>query len=382
MRPFFLLIAIFLFFVSCKKDSVDATSTQTFQASINDMASSLSTLEQVKFNEALYILKTFGVDGENEIVKLDLLGKKLNGKKVPEILALADQVARENEVDWSSTGPPSLGEMNIFASTQPTEFDPNDISAAGLTLATIEIEKDSVLGPKALQVIPRLVDRQSKPIEFSGAALETILEVTSGGRTLQRSKNLMLDNEFKGFTVRLNALSIDQVIGGEIDIHVTVRTTDKDYKMSKIGVPVNTMALKTPQVSQPVADSTSLADAVEPLSGNVDSSTPSSAGEPKTTVIRFLNQLGAQNLRGAYEVSANPSWGSYESFANPTTGFGALKSVKVNNISSVSSGPNSAVVSATYDVTSKDGSTTALQVHFGLKNVKDEWKITSYTIKP
>lgn len=382
MRPLSLLVAIFLFLVSCKKDYVDATSTQTFQASINDMASSLTTLEQVKFNEALYILKTFGVDGDNEIVKLDLLGKMLSGKKVPEILALADQIARENEVDWTSTGPPSLGEMNIFASTQPTEFDPNDISASGLTLATIEIQKDSVLGPKALQVVPRLVDSQSRPIEFSGAALEAILEVTSGGRTLQRSKNLMLDNDFKGFTVRLNTLSMDQVIGGEVDIHVTVRTTDKDYKMSKIGVPVNTMALKTPQVSEPIADSTELVDVQEPILGNGDSAPSSSAGEPRTTVIRFLNQLGAQNLRGAYEVSANPSWGSYESFANPTTGFGALKSVKVNNISSVSSGPNSAVISATYDVTSKDGSTTALQVHFGLKNVKDQWKITSYTIKP
>ena len=51
-----------LLLVSCKKDKVDASSTMAFQESINDMASGLSTLEQIKFNEALYILKTFGVE--------------------------------------------------------------------------------------------------------------------------------------------------------------------------------------------------------------------------------------------------------------------------------------------------------------------------------
>jgi len=37
-------------------------------------------------------------------------------------------------------------------------------------------------------------------------------------------------------------------------------------------------------------------------------------------------------------------------------------------------------VNATYDVTDKEGKTTALQVTFGLKNVNGEWKISSYKI--
>ena len=68
---------------------------KTFQASINEMSTSLSTLEQTKFNEALYILKTFGVEGNTDIQKLEALAKLINGKKVPEIFAMADGVAQK-----------------------------------------------------------------------------------------------------------------------------------------------------------------------------------------------------------------------------------------------------------------------------------------------
>src|SRR5690606_5808796 len=153
-RILFLLMFSFLM-IGCKKDKVDASSTQALQSSINDMASGLATLQQVKFNEALYILKTFGVDAEGDVNELNALGKLINGMKVPQILALADQVAQQNGIDWTSTGPPSLGEMNIFGDEQATESDPNDISAKSLSLAITPVGNDSILGPKALQIVPR-----------------------------------------------------------------------------------------------------------------------------------------------------------------------------------------------------------------------------------
>ena len=382
-RLYFLLLLLFLGLTSCKKDSVDATNTKTFQSSINDMASRLNTLQQVKFSEALYILKTFGVEGKSDVEKLSALGKLLNGKKVPEILAMADQTAQKHGIAWTSTGPPSLGEMNIFGADEATEFDPNDIKAKSLSLTTFETLKDSVLGPKAIQVIPRLVDAAGKPIEFSGAALETVLEVFSNGNRILTSKNLMQDNDFRGFTLRMEALPSQKISDNKIDVSVTVKTTNKDYKMSKIGVAVNPKALLMPQVAKPVETVPAVPD---DLSGgtnqpsSTDAVSPAPAGDPKTTVTRFLNNLGAQNLRGAYEVSENPNWGSYETFSNPTSGFGGVKNVNVKSISTKSTGANSASVSATYDVTSKDGKTTALQVTFGLKNVNGEWKISSYNI--
>lgn len=381
-KIYYLLIFSLLVLTGCKKESVDATTTQSFRSSINDMTSRLSTLEQVKFNEALYILKTFGVEGENDIQKLNALGKKIDGLKVPAILAMADQVAQANGIAWSSTGPPSLGEMNIFGSVEPTEFDPNDIKAKGVEITTIEIQKDSILGPRALQVIPRLVDTSGRPIEFSGAALETILVVSSGGSRLSTSKNLMLDNEFKGFTIHYSTLPSEKVVGNKIDIEITVKTTNNSFKMSKVGVLVNPNALRMPPATNLELDSLGGSSSLENDNITGNNAGSGAAGDPKTVVTRFLNQVASQNLRGAYEVSSNPSWGSYESFSNPNTGFGGFKSLHVKNISSVSNTGNNASVNATYDVTDKAGNTTALQVSFGLRQEDGQWKISSYTIIP
>ncbi len=65
----FLFLSIFslLFFLCFNQYAVDASSTKAFQESINDMSSSLPTIKQIKFNEALYILKTFVVDAEGDI---------------------------------------------------------------------------------------------------------------------------------------------------------------------------------------------------------------------------------------------------------------------------------------------------------------------------
>ncbi|WP_297986403.1 NTF2-like N-terminal transpeptidase domain-containing protein [uncultured Chryseobacterium sp.] len=385
MKRFSLLLLLAtLLFVGCKKDKVDATDTKSFQSSINDMASSLSTLQQVKFNEALYVLKTFGVEGDDDVSELHNLGKLLNGKKVPEIMALADQVAQKNGIAWTSKGPPSLGEMNIFGNEKASEFDANDIKASSLSLITNEVMKDSILGVKGIQVVPRLVDGTGKPIDFSGAALEAVMEVYSGGNRLLTSKNLMQDNDFKGFTVRFASLPMQKIRDNKIDVTVSVKSTKKTYKMSKIGIAVNPKALLSPQGNPaenpanpntdiPVTNPTDVATGTE-----IQPAAPT--GDPKTSVTRFLNNLGSQNLREAYDTSDNPNWGSYETFSNPTSGFGGVKNINVKNITTQSSSTNSASVNATYDVTDKSGKTTALQVTFGLKNVNGEWKISSYRI--
>ncbi|MDF0719235.1 hypothetical protein P0M11_04405 [Kaistella sp. PBT33-4] len=378
-----LLCAVFLLLISCKKDAVDSTNLKTFQSSINDMASSLNTLQQYKFNEALYILKTFAVDAEGETHELVQLSKLLEGKKVPDIFRMADEVARENGIDWTSTGPPSLGEMNIFEDVTAKESDANDISASALRITTRPTQSDSILGPKALVVVPRLVDGNGKNIEFSGAALETVMEVFSGGNKVYTSKNLMQDNKFYGFTLRFDKLPAEKLQNNSIDITVSVKTSSKTLKMTNVGVKVNPNALLQPQVAVPAdPGDTELTDPslTDPLAQPAPGNTPVASGDPKTTVQRFLNGISTQNLRSAYEASNNPAWGTYEKFSNPTTGFGSVKSVNVKDITTSASNPNSASVSASYDVTDKNGSTSSLNVTFGLKNVNGEWKISSYKI--
>lgn len=374
MAGFLLLLS------SCKKTEVDSTNLKTFQNSLNDLESSLSTIKQIKFNEALYILKTFGVEGTDDISKLKALSKLLEGKKVPQILAMADQVAIQNNVDWKSTSPPSLGEMNIFATQSPTERDPNDIDAASLSIKTTPIEIDSVLGPRALQITPRLVDASGEPISFNGAALEAVLEVSSGGTKLLTAKNLMQNNSFKGFTLKFASLPKDKIVNDKIDIKVTVKTSKKNYQMIKTGVLVNSKTLQEPDV--PISDSLqSSTENSEIIDPNSPIKNPAPTAEnPKTTVIKFLNNLGSKNLKGAYDVSENPSWGSYDNFSNPTSGFGSVKNLEVNSVSMNNSNDKNASVIANYNVTDKNGNTVALDVTYGLKNINGTWKISSYKI--
>lgn len=379
------LVSFLLLFLNCKKDSVDATSSQTFQLSINDMASSLNTLQQVKFNEALYILKTFGVEEEGDYNEITALGKLINGKKVPEVLSLADQIAQKNGIDWSSTGPPSLGEMNIFGNAEAKESDPNDISAQSLNVAISVNGTDEVLGAQSLQVIPRIIDAGGKPVVFSGAGLETVMEVFSGGNRILTAKNLMTDNNFKGFNLRFASLPSQKIIDQKIDITITVKTTKKTFKMSKIGQEVNPKALLMP-AGDPDENPANIDDEIPGVS-TVDVTTGTYTdiqavvkSDPKSSVTKFLNNLSSQNLRGAYDTADNPNWESYEKFSNPTSGFGGVKNINVKNISTNNSSGNNASVNATYDITDKNGNVTAIQVTFGLKNINGDWKISSYKI--
>jgi hypothetical protein len=340
------------------------------------MSSSLPTIKQIKFNEALYILKTFGVDADGDVAELKALAKLLEGKKVPEIFAMADAVAKANGVNWASNAPPSLGDMNIFQNISPSETDPNDISANAIQLNIQESAIDSVLGAKALTVVPKLLDASGKKIDFSNAALETTLEVSSQGERILTAKNLMQNNNFKGFVIRFSSLPKDKILDDKIDIKISVKTSKKTLQMSRMGVSVNPNALMITQENTDVLS--------EENSGeNTNSEGPDGAkitGDPKNTVVNFLSNLNAQNLKAAYNQSENNAWGSYENFANPTSGFGNVKNINVNNVSTKSNSNNTATVNATYTVTDKSGNITDLDITYSLKATENGWKITSSKI--
>lgn len=378
-----LLATLLILMVGCKKTSVDGSNRKSFQESINDMASSLPTLQQVKFNEALYILKTFGVEADGDIAEIAALGKLLDGKKTAEIFALADQVAQKNGVDWSSTAPPSLGEMNIFGNEVASEKDPNDINAAALNIIVTNIAGDSLTGSKGLIITPQLVDNNGKKVDFEGAALETVMEISSGGNKISTSKNLMQDPAFRGFTIKYSSLPKEKIFEEKIDIKLTVKTTKKLLQMLKMGIPVNGKALYTPPAPV-VSDSLQVPEPqIDPQTGETIAppAVPKATNpDPKTTVTKFLNNLSSQNFKAAFDASENPNWGSYDKFSNPNSGFGSVKNISVKNIAVPYNKDNSANVNVTYDVTDKNGKTTSLNVTYGLKAVNNNWKITTYKI--
>ncbi|MGX9985283.1 hypothetical protein [Soonwooa purpurea] len=391
----YLLFASLFLVMSCKKTSVDGANRKAFQESINDMTSSLPTLQQIKFNEALYILKTFGVDVDGDVAEIEALGKLLNGKKVPEIMKMADEIAQKNNISWSSTAPPSLGTMNIFGDDKVSEVDPNDVAASALNIIVKPAMSDSIHGPKAFVVIPQLVNQNGEKIEFTGAGLETTLEVFSNGNKLQTAKNMMQDNNFRGFTVKYSSLPIASIIDNKLEVKVSVKTTKKVYQMIKSGIDFNPRAVvKAPVTTEPTEPiDPSLVDPNNPdatatspdnSSGTTTTastpSTPKVSSDPKSTVSKFLSNLNSQNLKAAYENAENPAWGSYDKFSNPNSGFGSVKNIKVNSVSAPITKDNISTINANYDVTDKDGNTTSLNVTYGLKSTANGWKITSYKI--
>ncbi|MDL1913801.1 MAG: hypothetical protein FDW93_04660 [Bergeyella sp.] len=370
---FFGVFAVVFFFAACKKSTVDASSLKNFQRSINGMATQLSTLQQVKFREALYIIKTYEAKDESDFESLKKLASILNRKSVEQILQFADRVAQDNRVEWSSKGPPSLGNMNIFESAPDViEHDPNDIEAHALVIDIRESMKDSVMGAKALLVVPRLVDEDSKPVEFSQASLETILEVMGYEGKIYASKSLIHNNDFKGFVIRTDAFPEDKIRDNKIDIRVRIKTANKDFITTRKGVRVN------PKVLMKVSEESG--GSFAPEQDNQETLSIHS-GSLKKLVEGFLAQVSKKRFKEAYEKVANPQWDTYEKFVDPISGFGGIEQIEIKNMSEFLISDSSAKVSVTFDMGRKDGKTTSLHADFGLKNVNDEWKVISYTVK-
>jgi len=367
----FSLIFLTLFLFSCKKDKVDGSTLRSFQSSINDMASSLSTVQQIKFQEALYIIKKYGTNTDAYLDQMNETAQLLNGKKTAQIFSIADSIAAANNVEWSSTGTPSLGEMNIFDENKPTEIDPNDITAEALTINIQPLEIDSIKGATAFMIIPRLVDKSGQPIHFSNATLEATLEVSSGGVKILTSRNFMTNNAFKGFYLKVSNLPADKILNNQIDAKVGVKTKSKTYEMTKTGIAINPNALAPAEENED-----------EIISDSLQTDTPISnvVGNPSATVSKFISNINSNNLKEAYGMSNNPSWGSYETFSNPTSGFGAVKSIEVKSIKTSSQNSDQASVNASYNVTDNKGNTSELQATYTLKASADGWKITNYKI--
>jgi len=340
------------------------------------MASSLTTLEQTKFNEALYILKTYAVEGEGDLPRLEALAKLIDQKKVPEIFALADETAKKHNIEWESTGPPSLGDMDIFQNITASERDYNDITASSLDILVKPMELDSLGSARALRIIPKLMDDKGNPVEFSNAALQTTMEIYSNGNKLLTSKNVMTGNDFKGFYLKLTSLPADKIVDSSIDIKVSVKTTKKTYQLMKAGVSINSRALKPASVSEETP-----AEAPENTTPKDEQpEKPVNIEKPEVVINKFLNNIGSQNLKAAYDASDNPSWGSYDKFSNPNSGFGTVKNLNIKSVSTKSATDKKAAVDAVYQVTDKDGNTTLLNVSYGLKRSENGWKISSYKI--
>jgi hypothetical protein len=164
--------------------------------------------------------------------------------------------------------------------------------------------------------------------------------------------------------------------------------------MTKAGISLNPNALNKPVIAEPTEPVTNPDGTITNPDGtttptNPDGTTtppvapvetPKPLADPKASVSKFIGSIGAKNLKAAYEMSNNPSWGSYESFSNANSGFGAIKSISVKSVNTANKTADQATVNANYTVTDNAGKNTDLNVTYTLKASADGWKITGYKI--
>ncbi len=396
-KLYLLFVSTFLLF-SCGKKQVDGSSPKKFRSSINEMASQLNNIQQIKFNEALYILKTFGSDKENYFDQMADLRKKLAGKKTQEIFNMADLLAQQEGIDWSSTNPPSMGSLNIFNEVVAKEADPNEIDADELSITIKPASIDANIGAKALKIMPQLM-KKGNLVQFEKSALPVVLEVFSGGKRLLKRRNLMKGNAFKGFYMSFNQLPYAKIEDGKIDILVSIKTSNNAFKATKTGISVNEKVFsekpdkkieyqpftnEKDSLSTAQKEKTKIAETEKPKAKNTEKQEKDKQ-EPKTsaasTVRTFLGHLRAKKLKKAYKVSKNPNWGTYDQFSNPNSGFGSVKKLSIKNIKTNTENSKTASVNASYDVEDTHGNKSALNVKFELQNINGTWKITRYTIQ-
>lgn len=393
-KTLFLLFTFLLLLSSCSKSTIDSSNPISFRNSINKLTSGLDTRQQVKFTEALYIIKTFGSDEETYTKQMEYLMNVLSDKGIKDVFQIADEIAEREGIDWSSTAPPSLGEMNVFETITASEVDPNEIIADDEIYIQVKpTAYDSIKGPQAVRIIPKLM-KNGNPIYFTKATLPTTLEISSGDKVLLKRKNLIVDSDFNGYYLSYSNLNYNDIEDGRVDILITIKASNKMYKTIKRGVRINERVFKsTDELKTITYDEFSDEDLDSNDSIKVKSSSEEDVEKPiekpkkqdnttpQKTVQKFLSSLSAKNLKEAYKTSANPSWGNYDKFSNPNSGFGSVDKLSVKSVKTNSANENTASVDAVYEVEDKNGDKTSLNVTFGLKKVDGVWKISSYTIK-
>jgi len=101
--------------------------------------------------------------------------------------------------------------------------------------------------------------------------------------------------------------------------------------------------------------------------------------DPEQVVVDFINALGAQEFRKAFDLTENPKWGKYENFCSPKA-FGGIKGVQIH--SHRVSGKEMCVFEVFTDVTYNDpiNGDKRFEQEFSLTAIDYKWKITNMKV--
>ncbi len=369
-KIFLFLLTFFLLLVACKKEYsvVDGTSKETFNESIESISAKLTILQQDKIQEAIKLIYKFKTEGTDESKRWEHLYKLLNGKNAEQIFDMAEEVAKENKISWSSTSMNALDD-SIFDEEKPLTEEEKKlkqiVTATRINLRFSPVSTD----PEAndgFYLYPDLVDDADQSVSYTNLPLEYSISFINNGTVVYVTKRTISSSEVgipalkKGIKIPYNMFDKEKMANGSVDVEVKTSAGDK-YLYGKLSnIPV---------------DLSKTREAANSIEGEMNNQIG------LDNVKSFIQNIGSKNYSGAYNLTKNPKWDTEERFASPSNGFGTIEATNLLTSEVVNSSKNKMTIFAMYQIKDKGGKVKTLKQNFILKKDDDKWFITDTETK-
>jgi len=369
MRKILLILSCLVVF-SCSKEykTIDSTSKDTFEESVNSISSKLTILQQDKIQEAIKLIYKYKTKGTDEKQRWEDVYKLLNGKNAEQVFDLAEEIAKANKIAWSSTSMNTVNEsVFIVDNTAPTpqadeKFKQID-AATKIVLRYAPISSNSAAN-SGFYLFPQLTDDADIAVPFQNLPLTASISFSSGGTTIYMVKRTFSSSDAgnvslkKGLSIPYNLFDKGKLTSPKVDVDMKISVGDKQLYGKLNDVPIDLSKTKDTSAEQ-----------------------QSTAQAGLDNVKAFIQEVGNRNYSKAYRLTKNPKWDSEEKFASTTTGFGTIKATNLLSSKVINSSSDKMTIEVNYQIKDKNEKVKTLKQNFILKKINDKWLITDTEAK-
>ncbi|MDR1876439.1 MAG: hypothetical protein LBQ84_02305 [Flavobacteriaceae bacterium] len=370
-KAFLILLSFFFILFSCKKEYtvIDGTSEETFKESMESISSKLTILQQDKIQEAVKLIYKFKTERTEEDKRWEQLYKLLNGKNAEQIFDVAEEIAKENKIAWSSTSMNSLDPSVFNEDIKPLTEEEQKLkqieTATRIKLRFSPVSTDAELND-GFYLYPELVDDSDKTVFYTDLPLEFSISFVNNGTVVYVTKRKVASSETgdpslnKGIKIPYAMFDKEKMATTSVDVEVKTNAGDKYLYGRLPNVPIDMS--KTREAVSSIEDEINTQVALD----NVKS---------------FIQNIGSKNYSRAYSLTKNPKWDTEERFSSASNGFGTIDATNLLTTERINTSKDKIIIFALYQIKDKDGKVKTLKQNFILKKDKDNWLITDTETK-
>jgi hypothetical protein len=372
MRNIFLIGLTFIFLCySCEKEYkvIDGTSKETFTKSVKSVSSKLTILQQDKIQDAVKLIFKFKTEGSDEDKRWEQLYSLLNGKNAEQIFDMAEQIAKQNKIPWSSTSmnsvDPSVFDDNLKPLTEVEQKLQQIEKATRINLRYSPINKDENLN-EGFYLYPELIDDSGSAVSYTDLPLNLSISFINNGNmvyVIQREVNsseVGNPSLMKGIKIPYSMFDNKKLSNSFLDVEIKINAEDKYLHGKLTNIPIDLS--KTRDASTPIEDEINKQVALD-------------------NVKKFIQFIGNKKYSEAYSLTKNNKWGSLDQFSSTTNGFGTIDAVNLINAQVGEKNDDKQIVNVQYQIKDVNGKIKTLTQNFILRKVKDNWLIINTETK-